>query len=274
MTHETRKTQLDHWLILPSRFLFLVVLLLFGAVSGCSGGGQVNLGDVQNVGAKLSDYVATWSGHAQAYVFSDGSDHIRLTIDSNGHGTLRVGEASAPPDPTDPHVGYPPDAAPGPAISMFVGIPGFSYPIYSTQVQSHRIQLGVDLNDIYTKWCALQTPGPSPDGNDAPGTKFTCGPQLSASLQKIEHPANSNDCTAYAQDGSTKVANCDWLDMCWLSPVCTCTATACSSTAMADRMLSQYPVQIDGQLDASGETFTGTMAVLGNRVTVILERQD
>jgi hypothetical protein len=37
--------------------------------------------------------------------------------------------------------------------------------------------------------------------------------------------------------------------------------------------LNQYPVQLDGELDASGDTFTGTLVLQGTRITVILKRQ-
>ena len=72
--------------------------------------GAVNIGNTTAVGSQLSDYAATWDGYAEATTFSDGSDHVRLTIDASGQGSLVVGDSAPLPAPTDPTVGYPPGA--------------------------------------------------------------------------------------------------------------------------------------------------------------------
>ena len=137
----------------------LLLSALIPAAYGCSDGGAVNIGNTQKIGAQLSDYAATWDGYAQAFAFSDGTDHVRLTIDSNGHGTLQVGDAAGPPLPTDPHVGYPPASALGTVTSPFPGITGFPYSLHAARIDADRIQVGVDLNEIYSAWRALADAG-------------------------------------------------------------------------------------------------------------------
>ncbi|MES1208404.1 MAG: hypothetical protein ABUS79_20900, partial [Pseudomonadota bacterium] len=59
-----------------------LLLGLLAAPFGCSSGGDVNIGDTQNVGAKLSDYAAEWDGYAEAYTFApSSSDHLHMTLD-------------------------------------------------------------------------------------------------------------------------------------------------------------------------------------------------
>ncbi len=143
-----------------------LMVLLSGAAAGlgCSGGGSVDIGNTQAVGAQLSDYAASWDGYAQAYTFSpDGSDRVRLTIDASGHGNLQIGNAALLPTPTDPNVGFPTEAAAaillsGPRSPVSILNEGFLYPTYAAQVQADRVQVGIDPGDLEATWCALQTP--------------------------------------------------------------------------------------------------------------------
>jgi hypothetical protein len=251
--------------------------VLVAIVANCSGDDKVNIGNVEKRGGKLSDYVATWSGHAQAYTFGDGSDHVQLTVDDTGHGALRFGEAPAPAPATDPHVGYPQPYDPMNVGGVAFGVPGFPYPIYAAQVQSSRLQLGADIADIYAGWCALQTPRPNPTNSD-PMLTYACGPEISGSVNRIEYPrdvATDDRCVVHTTDGNSLTASCGWLSLCWITPTCTCTATVCSAMSQVSdpARLNQYPVQLDGELDASGDTFTGTLVLQGTRITVILKRQ-
>jgi len=255
-----------------ARFSVLVAI-----VANCSGDEKVNIGNVEKRGGKLSDYVATWSGHAQAYSFADGSDHVQLSIDETGHGALRFGNAPAPAPVTDPHVGYPQPYDPVTVGAVASGVAGFPYPIYAAQVQSSRLQLGADVTDIYASWCALQTPTRNPTNSD-PMLTYACGPSISGSVDRIEYPrdvATNDSCVVHATDGSSVAASCGWLTLCWVYPTCACTATACSSMSQVSdpTRLNQYPIQVDGELDASGDTFTGTLVLQGARITVILKRQ-
>src|SRR4051812_1872769 len=78
--------------------LLLCALSLFSfvAVPACSNdSGSVDVG--RNVGSQLADYAASWDGYAEAYVFDDGSDHVRIPLDAAGQGTLVVGDQAPPP---------------------------------------------------------------------------------------------------------------------------------------------------------------------------------
>ena len=253
-----------------ARWLFLSLL---AAAFGCSDGGQVNIGNTQTLGGKLSDYAATWDGYTQLSTFSDGSDHFHLTIDAHGHGTLLVGDSPPLPAPTDArrrlsarrrqHV------QPGQLNPPFVG---FAYPLHATRVQSRRIQLAIDFNDVYARWCALQTPVST--GTDADtGAEPSAARRRSrrSTIPRQPRPARSRSWTAPAE-----VDDCGWLTLCSLpATTCSCTATACTAALVPDGSpVGEYPLQFDGQLDATGSTLTGTLGARGGGMTVILERQN
>jgi len=272
------------------RLRSLSVLLLAVAPAGCSNGGDgnVNIGNTQVVGAQLSDYVATWDGYAEAYTFSpDGSDRVRVMIDGDGHGTLEVGNAALLPAPTDPNVGYPPGTdsngltgviGPSPGLTE-----GFLYPIYATQVQANRIQLGANPGDLYAAWCALQTPIPYyetelpadagkvtsiPGASDAGTveTYYTC-------LPNEPSMTGANGCTQTAPDGTVTPVDCGKLVLCQFSAVCQCSASGCVSQQIAaGTPVASYPVELDGALDPTGTMLTGTLT-LGQRITVHLTKQ-
>ena len=250
----------------------LVALLCgAGAPLACSDGGAVNIGNTTTVGSQLSDYAATWDGYAEAFSFSDGSDHVHLTIDANGQGSLEVGNSAALPAPTDPSVGYPPGAGNEfQTGSLTPPFPGFPYPLHATGVEADRIQLGVDLNDAYSGWCAIEPPvllTTNPSGGYG---GYGCAP----SFTKIDHQPAEATCTLYSPDGTNEKVDCGWLTLCWFGPVCTCTATACSAVLTPDGTpVGQYAVQIDGALNSSGNTLTGTLLLPGGRVTVVLQKK-
>src|SRR5207253_2653727 len=132
----------------------LISLCACAASLGCSDE-MVNIGDTHTIGSQLSDYAALWDGYAQAYTFGDGSDRVRLTIDMNGQGTLRAGDSAPLPAATDPDVGYPPgNMGMFSTSGMGPPNPGFLYPLHAAEIQSDRIQLGIDFSDIYAGWCA------------------------------------------------------------------------------------------------------------------------
>jgi hypothetical protein len=248
----------------------LILLCAAGALLG-SGNGTVNIGDTQVRGSQLSDYAAVWDGYAQAYTFGDGSDHLRLTIDAGGHGVLQVGDSAPLPAPSDPSVGYPAGYQ-----GMFgtSGIappnPGFAYPIHATQVQSDRIQLGIDFNDLYSAWCGAESSFAHPTHINGPAD-YGCLPEV----QRIDHPANQG-CTAYFPDGTSQAMDCGKLSLCVLESVCTCTVSGCTATLTSNGTPpTQYSVEIDGALDGTGSALTGTFLVQGGaRVTVVLQKQD
>ncbi len=275
------------------RTVRLLLLGLLAAPLGCSSGGNVNIGDTQNLGSKLSDYAAHWDGYAEAYVFTpSNADNIHLVLDAQGNGTVQVGTDPLLPAPTDPTVGYPPgyeglDKQQDVTPTDLQG--GVLYPVHAAQVQTGRIQLGLKPHDYYAAWCALQTPHYIIDGYMGTGIRpgddgGTWTPIFAYSIlpgsggSESTDSSGNNACFAQitAADGSTSSQQID----CGLwylgnSGVCTCTATACtSSPSLADGTAPvDYPVEIDAALDTSGKNMTGTLIMNGTRVTVHLQRQ-
>lgn len=271
----TRTTRL-----IPSLFIGLLAPAL-----GCSSGADVNIGDTQSLGGKLSDYAATWDGYAEAYTFMpSGSDHIHLVLDAQGSGTVQVGTDALLPAPTDPNVGFPANSnvmSQGFKQPIAEGLTsGMLYPVYAAQVQADRIQVGLKSNDYYGAWCALQTPylslagymGGGTDGGLQPSYVYSPCPAEGGSSDDMGH------CTVQinALDGSYTIQpiDCGKFNLC-VQQVCTCSATSCiAAPAIAsDAIAAAYPIELDAALDTSGKNMTGTLNIQGTRVTVHLQRQ-
>ncbi|HVZ85974.1 MAG TPA: hypothetical protein VHG72_03345 [Polyangia bacterium] len=228
--------------------------------------GPVNIGNTQAIGAQLSDYTANWDGYVEAYTFMSGSDRLRVTIAADGSGTVRAGDIDVIAPPTDPNVGYPP----GPMDPVPNRLrEGFLYPIRAVQVQADRIQFGIDQDEIYAAWCALQTPvlRSSPDAG-ADAAVYGCLPNLG-------YIGGSTDCALLEPDGTQQPVDCVKLAMCEGPQICSCTATACSlwQHVAADAGLADYLDEIDGALDSTGNTLVGTLVMGTTRVTIHLQKQ-
>jgi hypothetical protein len=246
-----------------------------GALSlGCGDQKDVDIGGNGNL---ISDYAARWDGYAEAYTFRDGSDRLRLTLDEAGNGTLEVGDSAALPPATDPTVGYPTtgwDFSTNAFLSRLA--PGFQYPIYGAHVETQRIRLGADFHDLWTTWCSMQTPYCQNCGQTPmPPPVYECGP-IPTYTDPIAH-----DCRGATEGGigempidCAKQVLCDSPPPCTdctiALPVCTCDATSCAIPAVAN---GNYPVKIDGALEAGGNRLVGTLVVNdGTRFTVRLTR--
>lgn len=253
-----------------TRTKLLLIATLSAAPLACSGSGDVNIGDTQQLGSKLSDYAATWDGYAEAYTFPpSGSDRVRLVLDGSGSGTFRVGDNDMLlPPASDPSVGYPPTiGANGPLTSQNWRLrDDFVYPVHNPQVQADRIQVGINDMDFYAGWCALQTPvarDPS-----SPDSGYGCLPNLGSFFD------GDATCGLIDADGTRIPVDCGKLSMCNFLMVCTCTATGCGIPARpADQSPALYPEELDAALDSTGDNLTGTLTVNGERVTVHLTRQ-
>jgi len=250
----------------------MAALLIASGISAASVGcsdAPVNIGDTHTQGDRLSDYAAVWDGYAQAFSFGDGSDHLRVTIDASGQGTFVVGDSAPPPPPTDPAVGYPAGYRGMFSTGAGVGppLPGYPYPIHAAEIQSERIQLGVDFRDFYSAWCALETSYPHSTGINGPD-EYGCMPEVS----KIDPPEpDSPWCTVTYLDGTSETLDCGMVSLCVLESMCTCTASSCSAALVpAGSAVSQYQIWMDAALDDKGSTLTGT---LGGSVNIIIKKQ-
>jgi hypothetical protein len=265
----------------------------------CSGGGAVNIGNTNVVGAQLSDYAASWDGYAEAYTFTpDGSDRVRLTIAANGQGSLEVGNQTLVAPPTDPNLGYPPGTEDPKDTTTPPVWEGVLYPIDGAQVQTNRIQVGIKPNDYYAAWCALQTPSAfayqtSPADGGPPGLQVETLVPIDAGAGATDAAsgtlyfacpfsggAESNpgtpDAMCVGENGQDLFpVDCGKFYLCNMM-VCACTATSCTSSPLvaSGSAPSQYPVELDAALDGTGKTLTGTLALSTDlRVTVVLQKQ-
>jgi hypothetical protein len=231
------------------------------------------------VGSQLSDYVATWDGYAEAYSFSpDGSDRVRMTIGANGQGTLEVGNEPMLLPPTDPNLGYPPEITDNSGMYE-----GFLYPTHAAAISANRIQLGIDSFDVYTAWCALQTPVLVnafllPDG----GTQrfYGCLPNWGTGPNSAPDggPDAGLGCALTPPDGGAIVpVDCDKITLCQIGAgACSCSASSCTSRSVpSGTPPNQYPTELDAALDGTGRTLTGTLALPNGigRITVHLTKQ-
>ena len=194
------------------------------------------------------------------------SDRVRVTIAADGHGTLRLGDDALYPPPTDPNVGYPPGIQLG-ASSLglpMIPVEEFLYPLHAARVETNRIQLGIDPADLWAAWCALQTPVPeTPDA-----LSYNCEPNLPFGEM-------AGSCALMEPDGTSVPVDCGKLALCRMAEECTCTASACAAgTVPNGTPPDQYPDELDGALDATGSTLTGTLMLgAGTRLTVVLQKQ-
>jgi hypothetical protein len=275
-----------------------VLMSLLAVPLGCSGAGQVNIGDTQSLGAKLSDYAAQWDGYAEAYTFPpSSSDRVRLVLDAQGNGTIQVGNDPLLPAPTDPNLGYPPgNEDPVPISATYDLAGGVLYPVRVAEVQADRIQIGLNPRDYYAAWCSLQTPfltltgysghpdvgkvpplGGQPDAGLVAQYAYTILPGTSGGFS-LDATGN-NVCTVSINPGDGTASSDQPIDCgkfaLGFANVCACTKDSCTSSPALDpgTAPSDYPAELDGALDSSGKSLTGTLLLNGSRITVHLTRK-
>lgn len=240
---------------------WMIACLAVGGVAGCSGDGNINLGDNDPValGSKLEDYSGRWQGYAEAHEFTLGSDRMLLTIDDAGEGYAVFGEGAAPPPATNPDAGYPEDMDPLQLVtqmSEFEG--GVRYPLHDVIVQDRRIRSSMSMNDLWQDWCRLQQPVRVLE-TDSTSDDYA--------LMPYNYSAKHGDvCILLDSAGTPRgQVDCEKL-LLHESRVCICAATTCEPNLSANR------VDLDAALQSNGEQLIGTLTVSG-RVTVRLTRQ-
>lgn len=218
--------------------------LLALALAGCGDDPTYELGDVATTGANLSDYAGDWDGYAEAYDFDDESDRVRLVLDAEGEGYLRVGEAATAPDPADvsrwPYDGKPNYQHGNP-------VAGAVYPVYGAIVEDRRIRLSIKHTDFFDPWCATLTPV---EDADNPGL-FGCQPTGMVW-------EDGGECFVDGVPTSCNTAFCD--------EVCTCDGQGCTAFNATER-----DIRIDGALSEDGNELVGTLD-FGQRPTIRLMR--
>jgi hypothetical protein len=267
------------------------LLLTAGLAVACQKG-PVDIGDPM-VGAKLTDYVGTWSGYAEAYAFSpSGSDRLRLVIDPSGSGTVEYGDGPLIPTATDPTAGYPPDYQVRYGEWDFAGITdvteGFRYPLHDAQIDSGRLRFGIFPKDLFAQWCALQTPlAVTGDVWSGRMEGYSCVHEDWRNWRGTDGgiPTECDQlscCWSFkAPDDTVSGMDCARAYVCKAEVGCVCTAASCSVGAPApgQQALNQYPVYFDTVVATGATRLDGTMVIAGTttetaatRINVRLQR--
>jgi cysteine-rich repeat protein len=164
----------------------------------------------------------SWTGYIENYQFPSGSDVIRFTstVDSSGQVmvTVFLGNGPPPPPATDPNVAYPP------VVSGFMPIPssywaeGFAYSMTSGTFQPQRLRFAINNLQLWSGWCALQTP------RDDSGL---CLPPTWGGL--IAGGGTNPQCALLnPANGQNTLVDCGKWSLCTEYHVCLCTTTACA----------------------------------------------
>lgn len=255
---------------------------LVSAFSACSAD-PVSIGEKQPQYSKseLAAYAATWDGYAEAYQFEDKSDRVRLVLDEQGNGTLRLGNRDLIAPPTSPTEFYPPqivvDMNQAAYLTPMRFWSGFEYAARDTRVESERVRLSVSMKDLFASYCALQTPYAV--ATDPTSNQYRCLPYSNPMNVADEGtgtcivPATTTN-TGWTTGDPTVEVNCVQFAMCYnyadgyaRSQGCTCDANACSVDT------STPELSIDASLDDVQQSLEGTLLLGDQRITIRLQRQ-
>jgi hypothetical protein len=105
----------------------------------------------------------TWQGTIDGFQSASGSDEVTMTFAAASDGSLTgavyFGDATPPPPPTDPDVGYPTSAFSSRATTNTAQlyVDGFRHTARSTVFDGVRLRLQIPTLDVWAGWCALQT---------------------------------------------------------------------------------------------------------------------
>jgi hypothetical protein len=199
------------------------------------------------LGASLTDYQGTWEGYAEAYEWDDQSDLVRIQLDGDGNGTLRVGKPDTKPLDPGPEPGLLPDFKP----NVYTLSAGFSYPIDGATVTSRRIRISTSSQVVWKDWCSSFEPIADPNnvGN------FSCVSNVGWSYDQ------GDGCRLMdAQRTPIDCANVHCMQ------VCACTDSSCNARIEHD------DVQIDAALMADGDELNGTLLSGNERINIRMLR--
>jgi hypothetical protein len=233
----------------------LLLALTAAACGSQNDSPKLNIGETEVLGEQLSDYAATWEGYAEAYEFGSDDqygDNLYLTLDENGVGHLRVGNAPLAPPATDPSGVYPPSVVSfNFGSSPSIGFPsGVDYPIHNSGVSAHRLRFEILTGNALDTWCPLQTPYED---------------TTTGSYQCLPNAARTNNNCSINDDGIIVGTDCFTVAMCLYARACDCDAESCWATP-------GDTVTIDATLEDNGETLSGTLLIGEERVTIRMTR--
>jgi hypothetical protein len=201
-------------------------------------GGPVGSPDARVIGP-ITQAQTSWTGYIENFQFPSGSDVVKVTFasDSAGQvvGGVVLGNGTPPAPATDPNVGYPADFPTmffGPALTSYWA-EGFSYSMVTGISSSQRLRFSVNNFELWSGWCALQTPV---DGSG------TCVPTNEESTMSTSQCSQQNPVT-----GQTTIVDCGKLYLCLFA--CRCSTTSCTAADSAPAL--SFDIAITNN-DASG----------------------
>ncbi len=205
-------------------------------------------GDVSPLGVTSS-----WTGYVENYQLPSGSDVLKLSFafDPTGVvvGNVVFGTAAPLPAPTDPNVGYPPGNVMSPVD--LAPTEGFAYTMASGSLDNSRLRFQIWLPELWSAWCALQTPVTGTD---------TCLPAWTG-----EDSTSGGPCSQIDPSTNNSVAvDCGKLMLCSLARICVCSSTGCVSALNTDS------IQFDMALTATSAdgSITGRIGDHNIRLTL------
>ena len=199
----------------------------------------------------------SWTGYVENYRFPSGSDAIKIAfaIDPAGQvvGTVTFGNATPPPPPTDPNVGYPADLLTQSSIPDVISAPhkyiaeGYAFSMRDGTLVGGRLRFGIRTWEVWKNWCTLQTPVPASGQCDEPVCASLCLPNggfmTSASGCAMLNPATN----AY------EPVDCGKLALCGPLGVCICDPSACRVQDNAGGMMFDITMSSDERARGSAD---------------------
>jgi hypothetical protein len=270
------------------KFRIATCIAILCGVIGCGSGEPIDLGKQTpgRTGSSLSEYAGIWKGYVEAYMFDDGTDAIRLTLDPNGNGALEVGKGEPLPaaDPNHDH--------PSRELQQhnYALITGFAYPIRGATLDADRLRMQTRSEELYRPWCEAMRPqqhtvyvGPSGEHSNTPsfgppGGRGSSTGGVGGALPPTEvvytcsafsfRPISSNgDGTCADSDNPLTPIDCgNW----GCDIYCACSDQACT---LRDDESNNPPVRIDAALTGDGDHIEGTLVLSDARVRIRMTRQ-
>jgi hypothetical protein len=166
-----------------------------------------------------------WTGYIENRKFTSGSDAIALKFATDAKGTVAgtiiFGMGTPPPPASDPNVGYPSNLLAGsfnfgPELGSGYVAEGYSYSFDGGSFDGHRLRFAVNTTQLWTGWCAIQTPASDGSGGCLPNWGFMANPM-------------ANTCAQFEPNTNKAVpVDCGKLFLCsGPGSVCACGAKTC-----------------------------------------------
>jgi len=153
------------------------------------------------------------------------------------------------PPAKDPDVGYAVTFGENYQIENLV--PGGSYPIDSATVESARIRLSVNPNEVERSWCAMQTSYPVHTYAVDEPNGYACWPEgLTQS--------NVDGSCAFSNANLSVVVSCTRISLCYSGGPCSCDAQGCTISDPPPEKQGSF-TRFDATLVDGGSTLVGTI---------------